>query len=135
MSTQLKPTAYTAEAYLKLERSATSKSEFHDGQIYAMTGASREHNLITVNITAALHSQLKNRPCESYTSDMRVKALKANNYYYPDIVVVCGAPQFEEVAFMDTLTNPTVLIEVLSPSTEAYDRGVKFARYRKIETL
>ncbi|MGZ8174633.1 MULTISPECIES: Uma2 family endonuclease [Methylobacter] len=125
---------YTAEEYLTLERSASSKSEFHDGQIYAMTGASRKHNLITVNIARELSVQLKKRPCEAYGSDMRVKVAEARSYHYPDIVVACGTPQFED-AHVDTLLNPTLLIEVLSPFTEAYDRGGKFAHYRKIPTL
>ena len=134
MSSVLTQTHYTAEEYLTLERSAAYKSEFHDGQIYAMTGASREHNLVSGNIYRELSLQLKKRPCEAYINDMRVKAVEANSYHYPDIAVVCGTPQFED-AQVDTLLNPTVLIEVLSPSTEAYDRGGKFAHYRKISTL
>ncbi|TRW95831.1 Uma2 family endonuclease [Candidatus Methylobacter oryzae] len=134
MSAVLTPTYYTAEEYLMLERSAEIKSEFHDGQIYAMTGASREHNLIAFNIGRELGNQLKKRPCEAYLSDMRVKAAEARSYHYPDIVVVCDKPQFED-AHVDTLLNPTLLVEVLSPSTEAYDRGGKFAHYRKIPTL
>ena len=134
MSAVLTQAHLTAEDYLKLERSASYKSEFHDGQIYAMTGASRKHNLITVNIAGELRSQLKKRPCEAYINDMRVKAAEAPSYHYPDITVVCGKPQFED-GQMDTLLNPTLLIEVLSPSTEAYDRGGKFAHYRKIPTL
>ncbi|MDD5579804.1 MAG: Uma2 family endonuclease [Methylobacter sp.] len=134
MSSILTQTRYTAEDYLTLERSASCKSEFHDGEIYAMTGASRKHNLITVNIAGELRSQLKKRPCEAYINDMRVKAAEARSYHYPDIVVVCGTPQFED-AHVDTLLNPALLIEVLSPSTEAYDRGGKFAHYRKIPTL
>jgi len=134
MSTVLKQTHYTAEEYLALERSAPYKSEFHDGQIYAMTGASRKHNLIGVNIAGELRDQLKKRPCEAYMNDMRVKAAEARSYHYPDVAVVCGAPQFED-AHLDTLLNPTVLIEVLSPSTEAYDRGGKFTHYRKIPSL
>ncbi|MDD5275730.1 MAG: Uma2 family endonuclease [Methylovulum sp.] len=134
MSTVLKQTYYSAEEYLALERSASYKSEFYDGQIYAMTGASREHNLITVNIARELSTQLKQRPCEAYVNDMRVKAAQARSYHYPDVAVVCGAPQFEDGQF-DTLLNPTVLIEVLSPSTEAYDRGGKFMHYRKIPGL
>jgi Uma2 family endonuclease len=134
MSAVLTQTHYTAEEYLTLERSASCKSEFHDGQIYAMTGASRKHNLITINIARELSLQLKKRPCEAYANDMRVKAAEARSYHYPDIVVVCGAPQLED-AHMDTLINPTLLIEVLSPSTEAYDRGGKFAHYRKVTTL
>ena len=134
MSAVLEQTRYTAEEYLTQERSASYKSEFHDGQIYAMTGASRKHNLITVNIARELSLQLKKRTCEAYSNDMRVKAAEAHSYYYPDIAVVCGTPQFED-AQVDTLLNPTLLIEVLSPSTEAYDRGGKFAHYRKIATL
>ena len=134
MSAVLTQTHYTPEDYLALERSASSKSEFHDGQIYAMTGASRKHNLVSGNIYRELSLQLKKRPCEAYINDMRVKAAEARSYHYPDIVVVCGTPQFED-AYVDTLLNPTVLIEVLSPSTEAYDRGGKFAHYRKIATL
>jgi len=134
MSAVLTPTHFTAEEYLTLERSAPTKSEFHDGQIYAMTGASREHNLITFNIAGELRDQLKKRPCEAYINDMRVKSAEARSYHYPDIVVVCGTPQFED-AHVDTLLNPTLLIEVLSSSTEAYDRGGKFAHYRKISTL
>ena len=134
MSVVLTQTHYTAEEYLTLERSASYKSEFHDGQIYAMTGASRKHNLVSGNIYRELSVQLKKRPCEAYMSDMRVKAAQALSYHYPDIAVVCGTPQFED-AYVDTLLNPTVLIEVLSPSTEAYDRGGKFSHYRKIATL
>jgi Uma2 family endonuclease len=134
MSAVLTHTHYTAEEYLTLERCASYKSEFHDGQIYAMTGASRKHNLVSGNIYRELSLQLKKRPCEAYINDMRVKAAVAHNYHYPDIAVVCGIPQFEDV-YVDTLLNPTLLIEVLSPSTEAFDRGGKFAHYRKIGSL
>ncbi|ANE54089.1 Uma2 family endonuclease [Methylomonas sp. DH-1] len=134
MSAVLQQTRYTAEEYLSLERSTSIKSEFHDGQIYAMTGASREHNLISGNIYRELSQQLKSRPCEAYINDMRVKATEARSYHYPDIAVVCGKPEFED-AQVDTLLNPMLLIEVLSPSTEAYDRGGKFAHYRKIPSL
>ncbi len=134
MSAVLTQTHYTAEEYLALERNASNKNEFHDGQIYAMTGASRKHNLITINIARELSLQLKNRTCETYSGDMRIKAATAQNYHYPDAVVVCGTPEFED-AHVDTLLNPTLLIEVLSPSTESYDRGAKFAHYRKIASL
>lgn len=134
MSAVIQQTHYSAEEYLSLERCATIKNEFHDGQIYAMTGASRAHNLISGNIYRELSQQLKQRPCEAYVNDMRVKATQARSYHYPDIAVVCGTPEFED-AQVDTLLNPTLLIEVLSPSTEAYDRGGKFAHYRKIESL
>jgi Uma2 family endonuclease len=99
-----------------------------------MTGASRKHNLISGNIYRELSLLLKKRPFEAYLSDMRVKAAEARSYHYPDIAVVYGTPRFED-AQLDTLLNPTVLIEVLSSSTEAYDRGGKFTHYRKIATL
>ncbi|SJM92077.1 Uma2 family endonuclease [Crenothrix polyspora] len=134
MSTVFKKIHCTAEEYLTLERNTLYKSEFHDGEIFAMTGASRTHNLIAFNIARELGLQLKNRPCEAYIADMRVKAAKARSYHYPDIAIVCGTPEFED-AHVDTLLNPTLLIEVLSPSTEAYDRGGKFAHYRKIASL
>ncbi len=134
MSAVLTKTHYTAEEYLILERAASSKSEFHNGEIFAMTDASRKHNLVTGNIYRELSLQLKKRPCEAYVNDMRVKAADAHSYHYPDIAVICGKPQFDD-SHVDTLLNPTLLIEVLSPSTEAYDRGGKFAHYRKIPTL
>jgi Uma2 family endonuclease len=134
MSTVFKQTHYSEEDYLALERNALYKNEFHGGEIFAMTGASRKHNLVSGNIYRELSLQLKKRRCEAYMSDMRVKAVEARSYHYPDIAVVCGTPQFED-AYVDTLLNPTLLIEVLSPSTEAYDRGAKFAHYRKITSL
>lgn len=125
---------YSIEEYLALERRSETKCEFHDGEIFAMTGASRQHNLIAVNLAGELRNQLKGRPCEAYAADMRVKTAESRNYHYPDFAVVCGAPQFED-DHLDTLLNPTLVIEVLSPSTEAYDRGGKFASYRRIESL
>lgn len=134
MNSLLSQTRYSAEEYLVMERKALTKSEFRDGEIFAMTGASRKHNLIAVNIASELRTQLKNRPCEAYLGDMRVKAAQARSYHYPDISVTCGVPEFED-AHVDTLINPTLLIEILSPSTEAYDRGGKFTHYRKINSL
>jgi Uma2 family endonuclease len=99
-----------------------------------MTGASRRHNLISVNISAELRQQLKGRTCEAYASDMRVRIPSKRMYTYPDVVVVCEEPQFED-DYLDTLLNPTVIIEVLSESTERYDRFKKFAFYRTIEPL
>jgi Uma2 family endonuclease len=129
------PVRYTAAEYLSLERAATlERSEFVNGHIYAMSGASREHNLITVNVSSLLNTQLRGRPCEVYTNDMRVQVNVTGAYFYPDVVVVCGEPQFQD-ANVDTLTNPTVIIEVLSPSTEGFDRGGKFAHYRRLASL
>ncbi|MCX7112564.1 MAG: Uma2 family endonuclease [Proteobacteria bacterium] len=135
MSALPAPKTYTVEQYLDLERnSMEGKCEFVDGQIFAMASASREHNLIGVNISGELRNQLKGRPCEAYANDMRVKAAEAKGYHYPDISVVCGKPEFED-GQMDTLLNPAVLVEILSSSTEAYDRGDKFSGYRKIHSL
>ena len=127
-------TFLTPEEYLAFERKATTKHEYLNGQIIAMSGASREHNLITVNTVNQLYTQLIDGACETYVSEMRVKNYQTNSYTYPDIVVVCDEPRFEDDVF-DTLLNPIVLIEVPSPSTEAYDRGEKFAHYRQIDSL
>lgn len=133
MSSQPK-TYLTPEEYLAIERRNEYKSEYIDGEMVAMTGASRKHNLITVNIIGLLHPQLRGRPCEAYASEMRVRVPKTHSYLYPDLVVVCGEPQLEDDYF-DTLVNPTVLVEILSESTERYDRGRKFGFYRTIESL
>jgi Uma2 family endonuclease len=125
---------FTLEQYLALERQAEYKSEFLDGEIFAMAGARREHNLIVSNVLASLHGQLRGRPCETYPSDMRVKVAATGLCTYPDVVVVCGEPRFEDENG-DTLLNPTLLVEVLSRTTEAYDRGEKFAHYRLLESL
>jgi Uma2 family endonuclease len=124
----------TPEQYLALERKATTKSEYLSGHIYAMAGASREHNLIAGNIFGELRFQLRERPCEAYVNDMRLKVSSTGLYTYPDVAVVCDGPRFEDT-YLDTLLNPIVLVEVLSPSTEAYDRGEKFAHYRRLESL
>jgi Uma2 family endonuclease len=134
MSSAAVQTRLTPEEYLALERKATTKSEYLNAHIYAMAGASREHNLITGNIFGELRTQLRERPCEAYVNDMRLKIGPAGLYTYPDVAVVCGEPRFEDTD-LDTLTNPTVLVEVLSPSTEAYDRGEKFAHYRRLGSL
>jgi Uma2 family endonuclease len=133
MSQQIKA-FISPEEYLRLERQSQYKSEYLNGEIFAMTGASRKHNLITTNISSSLHRQLKARPGEVYAVDMRVKVRATGLYTYPDVAVVCGEPQFEDDLF-DTLLNPTVLIEVLSPSTERYDRIAKSSYYRAIDSL
>lgn len=124
----------TREEYLTQERAAEYKSEYLDGEVVAMTGASREHNLIATNIIISLGQQLKGRPCELYPSDMRVFIPATNKYTYPDVVAVCVEPQFED-SYVDTLLNPVLIIEVLSDSTEAYDRGKKFRDYRSVASL
>ena len=125
---------YTQEEYLVLERKADYKSEYINGQIIAMAGTSRRHNLVAGNCYREISLQLRGRRCEIYISDMRVKVSPTGLYTYPDIVVACGEVHFED-AETDTLISPTVIIEVLSPSTEAYDRGEKFAHYRRLESL
>lgn len=132
MSSQ--PTTYLTPAqYLSVEREAEYKNEYIDGEMVAMTGASRKHNLITVNITSEIGQQLKGRTCEAYASAMRVRVPSSRLYTYPD-VVVCEEPVFED-DHLDTLLNPTLIVEVLSNSTELYDRGKKFGFYRTIESL
>ena len=127
-------TPLTAEEYLALERKAETKSEFYNGEVFAMAGASRDHILIAVNISSSLNGQLKERPCRVFSSDLRVKVAPSGLYTYPDVVVVCGDVQVED-SHGDTVLNPTVIVEVLSPSTEGYDRGKKFGFYRKLDSL
>ncbi len=125
---------YMSEEYLALERQAEYKSEYFRGEIFAMVGATRQHNLIVGNLVKRLGLQLDDRSCEVYPNDMRVKVSPTGLYTYPDVTVVCDEPQFEDEQ-IDTLLNPMVLIEVLSKSTETYDRGKKFGHYRRIDSL
>jgi Uma2 family endonuclease len=124
----------TPAEYLAQERRAAVKSEYYQGEMFAMAGASREHNLIVGNLVRELGTRLRGRGCEVYPSDMRVKVTATGLYTYPDVTIVGGAPQFEDDAG-DTLLNPTVLLEVLSESTEAYDRGTKSSHYRRLASL
>jgi Uma2 family endonuclease len=133
MATQRGP-RYTPDEYLALERAAEYKSEYLDGEIFAMSGATEDHNLITLNIAAELHHQFAGQPCRAYTNDMRVRVAASGLYTYPDVVAVCGPREFLDER-RDTLLNPTVIVEVFSPSTEAYDRGEKFARYWRLASL
>lgn len=127
-------TSLTPEEYLAFERKATTKHEYLNGQIVAMSGASFAHNFITSNTANQLYNQLIDSECQVATSDMRVKVTEIDSYFYPDVVVVCGAPRAEDDTF-DTLLNPTLIVEVLSPSTEGYDRGEKFEHYQQIASL
>jgi Uma2 family endonuclease len=126
-------TLFTPEEYITQERKALHKSEYLSGQIFAMSGASRAHSLITGNIFNRLYNQLVASDCEVHSSDMRVQPSPIA-YFYPDAVVACGEPRFEDDVF-DTLLNPTVIVEVLSPSTAAYDRGEKFEHYQQLTSL
>lgn len=124
----------TPEEYLALERAAEFRHELIDGQIVAMSGASRRHNLIAINLAREVSSQLRGRPCEVYATDMRVSVAPTGLYTYPDLTGLCGEPRFED-GHTDTLVNPAVIVEILSPSTEAYDRGEKFSQYRRLDSL
>ncbi len=122
------------EEYLEMEHKAETKSEYYDGEIFAMSGASRKHNLIVANVVASLVTQLRKKPCRVYPSDMRLKIEATGLITYPDVMVVCTKEKFRDNR-KDTLLNPDVIIEVLSDSTEGYDRGVKFRNYRQISSL
>lgn len=133
MSSQIQP-KYTPQEYLALERTAQGKHEYLGGEIFAMGGASERHNLIVSNVIASLNVQLRAKPCKVYPSDMRVKVSPTGLYTYPDVVALCSQARFDDEQ-QDTLLNPDILIEVLSKSTEAYDRGEKSAHYRKIDSV
>jgi Uma2 family endonuclease len=124
----------TAAEYLAIERAAEYKSEFYNGEMFAMAGASEEHNLITSNVIREPSTQVKGRPWRVYPNDMRVKVSETGLYTYPDVTVVCGDRKLEDDR-RDTLLNPTLIVEVLSPPTEAYDRGERFAQYRRLASL
>lgn len=133
MSSQTKP-KYTPQEYLTAERVSPQRNEYFNGEIFAMGGASEKHNLIVGNIFASLHAQMRGRPCKVYSSDMRIKINETGLYTYPDVVALCGEANFDDEQ-QDTLLNPQVIVEVLSKSTEGYDRGETFAHYRRIESL
>jgi Uma2 family endonuclease len=134
MTAQPKP-YITEEDYLQREQSSTEKHEYFAGRVYAMAGASEAHNVIAINIAALLRASVRGSSCRAYPSDMRVKIIPTGLLTYPDFTIVCGQSQFSHQDKRDTLINPTAIIEILSPSTESYDRGEKFQHYRTIETL
>jgi Uma2 family endonuclease len=122
------------EEYLARERITETKSEYIDGFLIAMGGATENHILITVNLVREISLQFKGRPCRVYSQDMRVRITEGGMYAYPDVVAVCGEREFADDEF-DVLLNPTLIVEVLSSSTEGYDRGLKSARYRRRASL
>lgn len=124
----------TGEDYLAFERAADERHEFRNGEIIGMTGTRRAHNIISTNISGILWNHLKGKACETYAGDMRVYMPLEDLCTYPDVVVVCGKPEFQDEVF-DTLLNPIILIEILSDTTEAYDRGDKSLSFRKIASL
>src|SRR4051812_22556006 len=130
----LPKTILTEEQYLELDRAAERKSEYYDGEIFAIAGAGMAHNQIAVNTTASLHTQLRGKQCQALSSDMRTRIGLTARYAYPDVTVVCGRPEVLD-SRKDILTNPTVIIEVLSPATAEFDRGFKFVAYTAIPSL
>lgn len=120
--------------YLEIERKAEFKSEYHKGEIFAMAGATKEHNKIVAALIGELYAFLKGKGCDVFPSDLRVYNQDNGLYTYPDVTIVCGKEEYLDDKF-DTLLNPTVIFEVLSPSTEDYDRGTKFKLYRTIPSL
>ena len=139
MTMKISQAYFTPEEYITLERKAipdadTVRSEYINGEIIAMSGASFAHNLITYNISGEFRIRLRGSGCLAFANEMRVSIPSVNSYFYPDVSVVCEEPRFQDDVF-DTLLNPIVIVEVLSPSTEAYDRGDKFAHYRQLTSL
>jgi len=120
--------------YLEMEEISEVKHEYYQGEIFAMAGASEKHNLIVTNLIFILESKLRKRPCRVYPGDMRLKIEETGLYTYPDVMVVCGERKFSGEK-KNTLLNPDVIIEVLSDSTEGYDRGEKSRHYRRIDSL
>jgi|SRR5581483_7238831 len=133
MSAQPQP-RLTPEQYLELDRASEFRHEYYNGRMYLMPGGTHPHAIVTANLSGELRNALRSRPCIVTTSDVRVRVSRSGLYTYPDVVAVCGTPQYLDDR-RDTVPNPALLIEVFSPSTEAYDRGFKFAQYRTFESL
>jgi Uma2 family endonuclease len=127
-------TSVSQEEYLELERKAPNKSEYYDGEIFAMAGATKEHNKIVASIIIALGQHLRGKNCSIFPSDIRIHNTDNGLYTYPDVTIVCDKEEYIDDTF-DTLLNPTIIFEVLSPATEDYDRGTKFKLYRSITSL
>jgi Uma2 family endonuclease len=133
MSTQ-RDTYLTPEEYLAIEREAEYKSEYMDGVVYDMSGASLRHNTIVANVIIELGQQLRGRPCRALPSDIKVRMPDSRKFFYPDVSVLCGEPQFHDDR-QDIILNPTLIVEVLSESTAAFDRGLKFRAYQQLVSL
>ena len=125
---------FTPEEYLAIERKAEYKSEYFNGEMFAMAGASEPHVSIVANVMYLLVGQLRGRPCKAYSNDLRVQVGPTGLYTYPDVVVICGQPQFAD-AERDMVLNPILIVEVLSDSTQDYDRGRKFEQYRSLSSF
>ncbi len=126
---------YTLDEYFVLELASEGKYEYWQGEVYAMSGASPAHVQIQINLITLLSLQLRGRPCRVFSSDMRLKVPSFPPYRYPDVSALCGEAIFERIGGLDVLTNPTLIVEILSPSTEAFDRGDKFTHYKSIPSF
>lgn len=134
MSTQPKR-KYTLDEYFALEIASNERYEYFDGDVFCMSGVSESHSQIESNLNLALRLALRERPCRVFVANMRIKVPSLPPYRYSDLSALCGKPVFEEIGGVDTLTNPTLIVEVLSDSTEAYDRGDKFTHYKSIQSF
>ncbi len=130
-----KPTRFTEDEYYALEAASQTKHEFVNGHIYAMTGGSPSHNTISTNLVGQLFGALRGGPCRVFSTDMAIKTLETGSVFYPDVTVVCGEPVYVPPLSIAKLENPTIIFEVLSPSTAPYDRTTKFYNYAQIPSL
>lgn len=126
---------YSLEDYFKLEKSTNEKFEFWDGNVWSMSGASINHNLIVRNLNTEVDLQLRDKGCSAFPSDLRIKVPAYPPYRYPDLTALCGKPEIEKIGGIDVLVNPQLIVGVLSDSTEAFDRGDKFSYYKSIESF
>src|SRR5215471_1968544 len=126
---------YTLEEYFAIERASEVRYEYWQGEIFAMRGASPAHAQIQINLISLLRLPLRGRPCRLFSSDMRLKVPSLPPYRYPDLSALCGEPVFEPIGGLEVLTNPTLIVEILSPTTEAFDRGDKFTHYKSIPSF
>ena len=126
---------YTLEEYLELDRQSEERLEFWNGEVFNMSGVSAEHNEIELNIATDLRVQLRNRNCRLFLANMRIKVPVAPPYRYADLSALCGEAELEKIGGVDVVTNPSLIVEVLSPSTERYDRDIKFKQYQSIASL
>jgi Uma2 family endonuclease len=127
---------YTIDEYVRSELTSEEKHEFQDGEILAMSGGSPEHSLIIVNTSSAIHIRLHGKPCRNYESNLRIRIPSVRRYVYADGSIFCAALEYDsEDTSRQSVTNPRVIIEVLSPTTEAYDRGEKFSHFRRLDSL
>jgi Uma2 family endonuclease len=135
MAFQPRKQVYSLEEYLELEKNSEEKLEFWGGSVWSMSGASFAHNTIVQNLTIDIGVKVRDKDCHVYPSDMRIKVPSYAPYRYPDLTALCGRAQIEEISGIDMLVNPQLIVEVLSKSTEGFDRGDKFSYYKSIESF